>query len=487
MQMILGHLNFKDKRVVIMGLGVYPRGTGIAAVKFFLSRGARVLITDLKTKKMLAPRVREVVRIWSTYTGKAHRPVFVLGRHRLRDFLTAEYIFQNPSVPAESPFLSRARHNGVPILNDWSIFLNAHRPGLFIGVTGTRGKSTTTTLIYRMLKKKYQQVRLCGNIGVSPLTFIDTYRGEPVVAELSSWLLHHFASVKKSPHVAVVTNIMRDHLDKYKSAREYIADKENIFRFQRPPALNGGNERAGRRTPSVVVLNYDDPIVRRIAKKARGTVVWFSLKKRLPRWVPLRRIKLLGDHNRANVLAACASGDALGIPRRAMIQIISSFQGLPGRLELVCTVNGVRYYNDTTSTTPDATIAALRTFASPSRSLVRARNRKRGRSQHLVLIAGGTDKRLNYRRCAENIQNYCKALILLPGSATKKMLREAKKLKLAIPVVRVANMRRAVRAAHTHAAHGDVVLFSPGAASFGLFINEFDRGRVFMKAVWQLK
>lgn len=512
-------------KVTVMGLGLYPKGTGVEAVKFFVRRGDQITVTDLRSAEVLARSVKELRRyhhviarspddsVGATKQSHKSRLVFVLGRHRSDDFKNADLVFQNPSVPADSPYLKIARKRRIPIVNDWSIFLSVHDPEIFVGVTGTRGKSTTTALIHAMLsrsssyslirankritnREKPRKVWLAGNLGVSPLGFIDDYRGEPIVAELSSWLLHHFAGVKKSPTVAVVTNIMRDHLDKYKSMREYIADKENIFKFQPPPfippLIRGGKRRGGLREAPVVVLNWDDPIVRRMARRAKGRVVWFSLKKHLPRWVPLEKVKLLGDHNRANVLAACAAGEALGVPRREMIKVISTFRGLPDRLALVRTVGGVKYYNDTAATTPDATIAALRALGQIG---VRPKGRRstlsRGLQPHLILIAGGSDKKLMYGVLAREIVKYCKAIVFLPGTATKKLknaitpkIHDRKILaENGFATVEAKSMREAVRKSRKLAVHGDLVLLSPGATSFGLFKNEFDRGEQFVRAV----
>src|SRR3989339_1375417 len=310
-------------------------------------QGKRVTVMDLRSAKELEESVQGLVKYYGRLPrtkgvgwglvprrgmGQAPTLRFVFGKHREEDFKNTDLVFQNPSVPATSPYLRLAARHKIPIVNDWSIFLSQHTPKLFVGVTGTRGKSTTTALIYEMLKKHYHSpsrttVRVSGNLGVSPLSFINEYKGEPIVAELSSWLLHHFPGVKKSPNVAVVTNIMNDHLDKYRSTREYIEDKENVFRFQE--------------TKDILVLNYDNAVTRVMAKKARGKVLWFSAEKRLPRWVPLEDLQIPGEHNRANALAAAVAAEAAGVGRRDIAQVLKTFRGLPNRLELVRKVHGV--------------------------------------------------------------------------------------------------------------------------------------------------
>ena len=286
--------------------------------------------------------------------------------------------------------------------------------------------------------------------------------------------------MKKSPNVAVVTNIMNDHMDKYRSMREYVADKENIFRFQKKG--------------DVAVLNYDNYYTRKMCRtklsfgwgKAKlCTPVWFSLKKHIPRWVPLEKILLPGEHNYANALAAAAAAEAAGVSRVHIIEVLKAFRGLPGRLEFVREVDGVRYYSDTTATTPEATIAGLKMLAVKSHNAPRPPlNLRGGGDTRIILIAGGADKKLEFRELAKYVKQYCKAVVLLPGTATKKIELRIKNEELRI--VEVKNMVNAVKKAHTLAQDGDIILLSPAAASFGLFLNEFDRGRQFVAAVKKL-
>ncbi|MDO8505849.1 MAG: UDP-N-acetylmuramoyl-L-alanine--D-glutamate ligase [bacterium] len=500
--------DFQGKRVTVMGLGLYEKGTGIEAVKFFLRAGARVTVTDLRSAKELEKSVKELVKYYSRLPkyviaseakqshdmvqrsphrltaprddGGGRKLTFILGKHREEDFKNADVVFQNPSVPADSPYLRIAGKQKVPIVNDWSLFLSKYTPKLFIGVTGTRGKSTTTALIFDMMKRQYKKVWLAGNSGVSPLSFIDEYKGEPIVAELSSWLLHHFPKVKKSPNIAVVTNIMNDHLDKYRSVREYIEDKEHIFRFQ---------DQKG-----VLVLNYDNAITCGMAKRARGKVVWSSARKHIPRWVSLEALQILGEHNRENALASAIAAEIAGVTRRDIAAVLKTFRGLPNRLEMVRAVGGVRYYNDTTATTPDATIAALKTIGVAAERLRQdARSRTLLQKPGIVLIAGGADKKLEYRELTKYVKQYCKAVVLLPGSGTVKITREFKiqnlpagKAGLKCKIIDTKTMGDAVKKAHALVQEGDIVLLSPGAASFGLFKNEFDRGDQFVAQVKKL-
>ena len=224
-----------------------------------------------------------------------------------------------------------------------------------------------------------------------------------------------------------------------------------------------------------------------MGKKAKGKVVWFSQEKKLPHWVPLESLQIPGAHNRANALAAAVAAEAAGVTRRDIEHVLKTFRGLPNRLELVRTVEDVKYYNDTTATTPDATIAALRTIGMRSARLQPRLSDPKGShydKPRIVLIAGGADKKLEYREFAKYVKQYCKAVVLLPGTATGKMKKYLSNVKCQMSDVK--SMREAVRTACRAAKSGDIVLLSPGAASFGLFKNEFDRGKQFIDAVKHL-
>lgn len=466
-----------------MGLGLYKEGSGVSAARFFASRGARVLVTDLRDAAILAPSLQQLARFKNI--------TYVLGRHRERDFKNAEIVFQNPSVPDTSPYLAIARKTGTQILNDWTIFLGSAHPKHLLAVTGTRGKSTTTMVLYDIVRRWKRGVRLAGNIGVSPLVFLDGYHGRPayrtdrpVVAELSSWLLRGFRSARYGPAVAVVTNIMRDHQDKYPSVREYIADKSLIWRYQR--------------REDIVVLNRDNLGTRAMGGQVSGTRFWFSLTpfaeengcfirdgavvfRREGKEENLFQVSdwhLLGEHNLENLLAAVCAARAYGVPKNVIQKSVRAFRGIPSRLELVRTLRGVRFYNDTTATTPDAAIAALKTLHATPYTL----------PPRIILIAGGADKKLEYKEWAKMATRYCKAIIFLPGTATQKM-KSALNTTHYQPLTThhsLPTMPAAVRAAHEIAVKGDIILLSPGAASFGLFKNEFDRGDQFLKTIKQL-
>lgn len=408
---------FKNKRVVIMGLGLL--GGGISAAKFFCKQGADVLVTDLKTRKQLKESVK-----------KLSPAKFVLGKHRKQDFINADLIIRNPGVPRESKYLKIAKDNGVSIKTDIDIFFDLC-PSTIIGITGTKGKSTVATLVYLFLKKKYPKTFLAGNIGVSPLELLNkTDKKSKLVLELSSFELEN---LKKSPKVAVITNLFPDHLNRYKDFREYVNAKKSIFRYQKKN--------------DILVLNSDDSETKKLYSEAKSKVCFFK---------------------GSNIAVAVLVAELFKISKKDIKKVLSNFKGVPHRQEFVAEKKGIKYFNDTTATNPEAVIFAIETF------------RKRFLKSKIVLIAGGKDKKLNYRSLARNIKNNVDYVVLLPGTGSNKLKKDLSKF------YPVKSMKQAVRKASYLAQKGDIVLLSPGAASFNLFENEFDRGNQFVKAVKKL-
>jgi UDP-N-acetylmuramoylalanine--D-glutamate ligase len=397
-------IRFKDKKVVVMGLGLHGGGVGVA--KFFAEQGAHVLVTDLKTKKQLKKSIDELKGL----------PIkFVLGEHRQKDFERADLIIKNPAVKADSPYLKKTKE----VKTDIQIFFDLFE-GEIIGITGTKGKSTAATLIYNLLKKKYPNTFLAGNIGISPLEILSkTNKKSKVVLELSSFELE---GLKESPHIAVITTIFEDHLNRYKSFREYINSKKPIFKFQA--------------RDDVLFLNKDNKYTRAFAKEAKAKVIFFKDRK-----------------------------EALAVARYYKIKntqkIIDSFKGVPHRQQYIATKRGVRYINDTAATTPQSAVLAIKKY------------------RNIILIAGGEDKNLDYGELRKEIKKKVKRLILLPGTATDKIKR-------GLDYESAASMKEAVKKASGLAERGDTVLLSPASASFNLFENEFDRGNQFVKYVKEI-
>ncbi len=460
---------FKDITVLIVGLGGYTQGSGVSAAQFFARNGADVIISDVKTKTQL----RENVKQLKEFTNIK----FDLGKkHDITLIDSADVVFQNPGVPDLNDMIVRAQVKGVSIVNDWTLFF-LHPKANCIAVTGTRGKSTTTSLLHAMVKGKHTHAKLAGNIGVSPLQFLETYKGELVVAELSSWLLRGLRSIKKSPKLAIVTNIMNDHQNMYPSMKAYINDKKEIFKYQT--------------NKNTTVLNYDDPKTRAMGKSTKGKVVWVSLKKipdgsngiyvdngmivyrnkgKTKKIVREGEYPLFGEHNTQNIMFATAAALSINIPLKTIQKVIKKFKGITYRLEHIRRWKGMDFYNDATATTPDAMIAAISAFIE---------------KRDVVLIAGGMDKELDYTKWAKVAAAHTKSIIMIPGSATDKMRKAIKPY--GYRPIYAKDLKDAMKCAMSIAQKGDNIVFSPGGASFNGFKNEFDRGDQFNKIVLNLR
>lgn len=478
---------FSGKRVTVMGLGLHGGGLGVAT--WLIRHGAKVLVTDMKDAHVFASSVRALEKAYITASRtkgvRTYRPRYVLGRHDARDFSGTDMVIQNPGVPREDPYLVIARKAGVPIETDVSLFFMMC-PFPITAVTGTKGKTSTTAMLGEMCMHYDARTVVAGNIRVSVMDALDDLiriagkRGAsiPVILELSSWQVEGLRPHRMSPHVGVVTNIKRDHLDRYRDMTDYAKAKEGLVKFQKQG--------------DIAVLNHDDPKVVKMAGK-RHRILWFTGRS-LPGGkdgcyirggkIRLRiadeamdialvsAIRMKGAHNVTNAVAACAAAFATGVPVSAIRKGIRSFVGVSGRMEEIAKSKGVIFVNDTTATTPDAVIAALDAY--------------KAKRRHVILIAGGADKRLLFADMARAIKRHVKHLVLLDGTATPKLEKALLEAGSAVPMDPAPSMRSAVKEAMRHAGKGDIVLLSPGCASFGMFVNEFERGDRFVKEVKRL-
>ncbi len=452
-------MNLRGKRVLIMGLGLH--GSGIASARYASQHGAVVRVTDLRSAEILSPSLESLSGLPIEY---------VLGEHRTEDFLWAEIVIHVPGIRRDSPYLQVARENGACIEQEIALFFEAC-PGKIIGVTGTRGKTTTTTLIYQTLRANGMKTVIGGNVsGVETLSLLPTISRETfVVLELSSWQLEGLAPHKISPCVSVMTNIYPDHLDTYKGMEEYADAKANIFRYQHET--------------DVAIFNYDNLWTRRLGEEAKSETwytsleSWGSFVRHSTQVFPFlfSETPLRGKHNLENILLATTTARLLGVPDEVIGSTVRNFRGVAQRLEEIAIVKGVHYINDTTSTTPVAGRVALNAF-----------------DTSIVLVAGGNTKFLPLDDWPETIVKKCRDVVLLEGTGTHKLLpaieEAAQKLGIANPVRGVfddftAAMDTAVSLTHA----GDVLLFSPGFTSFGMFLNEFDRGDNFVAYVRRLE
>ena len=437
---------FKGKKITIMGLGLLGKGLGDTI--FLAKCGAEIIVTDPKTAEQLAPSV--------TALKKFKNIKFVLGEHRLEDFENRDMILKAQGVAQDSIYIAHARKNNIPIRMDDELLVSFLPKNVkVIGVTGTRGKTTVTSLIYHILKYAGKKVHLGGNIrGVATLSLLPKIKsGDIVVLELSSWQLQGFGESKISPHISVFTNFMPDHMNYYKNnLGDYFADKAFIFTYQKP----GDTLVIGESLQKKVSKSYKGTLIPRGGK---GNLIVSNKNSVSKNW----KLQIVGEHNIENVALAIDAVRELKIPMVKIKSGVESFKAVEGRLQFVKNIKGISIYNDNNSTTPEATTVALKSFP----------------RKQIVLIMGGADKNLDTKELLKTVEECAHTVILLPGTGSDKITNE--------DFYRAENLKDALETAFRSADKGDVVLFSPGFASFGLFTNEYDRNDQFLKLVKLLK
>jgi len=426
---------FAGKKITVMRIGLLGRGVGDTA--FLAKCGADILVVDDAPQEVMQPSVDALKEFKNVK--------FKFGKYDLADFKDRDLILKGSGTPIDSPEIAEAQKNNIPVRMSADLF--AEIAGIMcIGITGTRGKTTTTYLIQAILEEAGKKVLLGGNVrGVSTLALLEVVQGDEVaVLELDSWQLQGFGEAHLSPHVAVFTTFFPDHLNYYKGGlREYLRDKANIFLNQN----EGDTLILGSQASSIVRDEYQDEIL--------SDIVIAGVEDVPEDW----HLLIPGEHNRYDAACALATARALFIGDDISRTALENFKGVPGRLELVREVGGVKIYNDTTATTPEATLAALAAVD----------NGERG----TVLIMGGADKGLDMNALLHEIPKYAKRVIMLKGTGTDKVLEF-------LPGASVFDSLEAAVAEATQAAtEGDTILFSPAFASFGMFANEYDRGDQF--------
>ncbi|MCU1462559.1 MAG: UDP-N-acetylmuramoylalanine/D-glutamate ligase [Acidimicrobiales bacterium] len=439
-------------KVLVLGLG--SRQGGVGVVRYLHGLGASVRVSDRSDKAALADALATLADLDDV--------TYHLGGEDLADVNWADVVVRNPGVPAESPMLQHARAHGTPVEMEMTLFLRAC-PAPVVGVTGTKGKTTTTALLHAMVQRRWPAAVSAGNMGRSALAELDAIAADPtapVSLELSSFQLESMGEHRMSPHVAVVTNIAPDHLDRYPSFEAYAETKAAIWRYQRPDDW--------------VVLPADDEVVQRLAVGAPGRRVDFAAPSDPQRLttagIDLGRrdaLRIPGRHAALDAIAAASAALVVGVEPVDIEHAIAGFAGVPHRMELVATVDGVDYVNDTAATTPIAAIAALLAHA----------------GTHVTLITGGFDKQLPLDELADAITEHADEIVLLDGTATPHLLALLHERGREPAGPTATSMADAVALARSRARDGGVVLLSPGCASFGLFRDEFDRGDTFRAAV----
>ncbi len=429
----------QGKKVVVVGIGL--QGGGVDACLFFSKLGAEVVATDLKKESQLRPSLEKL--------KEAENIRFTLGNHNKSDFEGAFLVLKGPTVPWESEFIKIAEKSGAKIYTTFSLFLELSETENIVGVTGTRGKTTTSYLAYEVLKAAGKEVFLLGNIPFSYTlnALFKLKKSSWVVFELSSWQLSGLHKTKKSPKYAIFTNFYPDHLNFYKNMDEYLWDKAAIFLYQNPD--------------DILFLN----------QRFKGMLKDYKVRSKIILFKPddfREEIRLPGEHNRENAAAAFKFSSEIGVSSKVAKRVISKFKGVPYRLEKVGEKDGVLFVNDATSTTPTAGVAAIRAFE----------------NLPIFLIVGGDSKGLPFEELLQELSKV-KEVFFLKGSFTDEVFEKARKMYPKKVYSKIfSNLKEAVLEAYRKAVEAKgVVLFSPSATSFSMFNNEFERGEEFNRIV----
>ncbi|MCL2440952.1 MAG: UDP-N-acetylmuramoyl-L-alanine--D-glutamate ligase [Treponema sp.] len=478
-------------KALIMGLGLH--GGGLESARFLLNRGAEITVTDLRDEKTLAPSIEHLDKITAESGCKPVR--YILGKHETNDFKNADIVIKNPGVRHDSPFLKVSKR----IETDLSLFLS-ESPARLFAVTGTKGKSGTASALHWILKtdRKAGKAFLGGNITVSPLTFLNELTAsDDVVLELSSFQLGDIKNHKNTegqlllkPSAAILTSIMHDHLDRYASMEEYIDDKRNIYRGQDDSCITvagddswGKSFHAESRGRPLIWSDKQESLCPLLSGQSGGWITpsglgfarlnnWEGVPEEITELVP-EKVLTPGKHQKLNMLCAALTTFGLGINAQTIRGALASFPGIEHRLEFFHEAKGIRFYNDSAATIPEAAAACIE-------ALTMQLSLQNG----LILVTGGTDKNLNFLPLV-NAAKKVKTLILLAGTGSEKLsqLLDEKGIPYHGPF---DNLNEAVRLAVNKAVSGDNITLSPGCASFGMFLNEFDRGLKWKEAVKKL-
>lgn len=457
---------YKGKKVLVVGLGI----SGVAVARFMVKQGARVTLTDMKQKTELQEYVNQLGEL---------KVEFELGKHNPQTFRESELVVVSPGVPLNIKALDEARDAGVQITSEVDLAAQGFQEPM-IAITGTNGKTTVTTLVGEMFKADNKPAFVGGNIGKPLLDHLtDGSRADVIVAELSSFQIE--AAQKVVPAVAVFTNVEPDHLDRYSSYEAYVEAKKKLLRA------------CDRNT--YVVLNYDNEVTRKFAEENIGKLMWFTKKDPMKEGggfaehfngayynasqkkiftrifgkeetYDVSQVKVYGEHNKENFMAAICAARVLNVSPQAIQSVLNSFRGVEHRLEFVRKKDGVFFFNDSKATNPQSMLKALSSFpANP-----------------IILIAGGKDKNFDFSPLQETVRQRVKILILM-GEAKEKMNRAIGDF---TETFMVGTFEEGVLLAFQKSRNGDIILLSPGCASFDMFKNYEERGEYFKKLVHSL-
>ncbi len=435
---------FKGKRVTLMRIGLLGRGVGDTA--YMAEAGAIVTVVDAASQEVMQPSV-DALASYPNIT-------FKFGAYNFDDFKNADFVWVGAGAPLDEPVLVQCMEAGIRLVQSAALF--AELSGIpIIGITGTRGKSTVTHMIHHVLTTVFDgPVLLGGNVrGLSNLQLLREVTDEAVaVMELDSWQLQGFGWAKRSPQVAVFTNFMEDHMNYYHNDMEaYFADKANIFKYQ---------EDTDTLVTTLEVFEW--------AKKLPGATLGQEVILVDASVIPEdATLAMPGEHNRLNAALALEALKALGLEEEEIFAGLASFPGVEGRLQYLGEVDDIKIYNDNNATTPQAVIVGMKAVGNSD-------------DKNVIWIGGGADKNIDTTELLETSPQYCKKVILLAGTGTDTI-----KDKIECEVV--ASMEEAVKAGVAAGDPGDVLLFSPGFASFGMYKNEYERNDDFVAMINNLQ
>ena len=450
-------MDFENKKVLVVGLA----RTGLAVARFLKDRGAHVTVTDLKKEDELGSYAHEALTMGISLK---------LGSHKIESFTDSDLIVVSPGVPHRITPLEAARRAGIRVIGEVELayrFIKDKEE--IVAITGTNGKTTTTSLVGEMLKASGRKVFVGGNIGAPLIDYLNSGKhADVIVAEISSFQLDTIE--RFSPKIGVLLNITEDHLERYDDFNHYVRSKARLFKNQQ--------------STDVAILNGMDPVLREIEGLVAGQRLYFNIGSETRHGAVIRgkemicslpgkpqvilslgKFGLKGKHNLENAAAASLAALVAGADRTGIQTALDTYEGLNHRVKYVRNVNSIEYYNDSKATNVDAVKRSLESFDSP-----------------VILIMGGRDKGGSYSFLKELIEKRVKKLIAI-GEAREKILNALGGLTHAEGTRTIAD---AVLLAHQSAAHGDVVLLSPGCSSFDMFTDYAERGKAFVKAVEEL-
>ena len=452
-------MNIKDKKVLLVGLAK----TGVSTIKKLDKLGASIVVTDIKPKEKLED-------ILSQLNG-LNNVEYILGSHP-EDISDIDLTIVSPGVPLDLPFIEKLKESNVKIIGEVELAYTLSNNPIFVGITGTNGKTTTTSLVGEIFKEANRDTYIVGNIGNPVIDTVDyTDKNSVLVTELSSFQLESIDTFR--PKVSSILNITEDHLNRHHTMENYINAKARIFENQEKSDFS--------------ILNYDDSIVRRLNKNNNASILYFSRKEKVDQGVYLdennnivisidgkqitvlnrNELSLPGDHNLENAMAAILMTYVVGVDLEVIKQVLTTFKGVEHRLEFVTNKNGIMFVNDSKGTNPDSTIKAIGSYERP-----------------IILIAGGMDKHSDFTDMMKCATKNVKELVLL-GETADKIEASARKEGLE-NITKVKNMEEAVKKAYELAKDGDVVLLSPGCASWDMYPNFEARGLDFKENIYKL-